>query len=123
MTTTCSAPGKIYLFGEHAVVYGMRAIASAINLCTTATVAESDQTAITSSLGTTGIDYMVHPYISRCIESLAVPAVSVRIDSEIPGGLFLRYLIYPDCRARSSRLSERIHSPAGSRDVPTTRRL
>jgi len=29
---------------------------------------------------------VVHPYISRCIESLAVPAVSVRIDSEIPVG-------------------------------------
>ena len=83
---TCTAPGKIYLFGEHAVVYGKRAIASAINLRTTVTVAESDQTTIASSLGTTGIDYIVHPYISRCVESLSVPAVSIKIDSEIPVG-------------------------------------
>jgi mevalonate kinase len=32
--TICTAPGKVYLFGEHAVVYGKRAIASAIDLRT-----------------------------------------------------------------------------------------
>ena len=35
---------KTHLFGEHVVVCDMRAIASAINLRTTATVAESNQT-------------------------------------------------------------------------------
>jgi mevalonate kinase len=37
----CSAPGKIYLFGEHAVVYGKRAIACAIDLRTTVEVTNS----------------------------------------------------------------------------------
>ena len=31
MTTTHSAPGNPHLFDEHAVVYGTKAIASAIN--------------------------------------------------------------------------------------------
>jgi mevalonate kinase len=31
----CSAPGKVFLFGEHAVVYGVRAIACAIDMRTT----------------------------------------------------------------------------------------
>lgn len=34
----CSAPGKVFLFGEHAVVYGKRAIACAIDLRTTVEV-------------------------------------------------------------------------------------
>ncbi len=33
-----SAPGKIILVGEHAVVYGHRAIAAAVDLCTTVTL-------------------------------------------------------------------------------------
>jgi mevalonate kinase len=39
--TTCTAPGKIYLFGEHAVVYGKKAIACAIDLRTTVEVADT----------------------------------------------------------------------------------
>ncbi len=39
--TVCSAPGKVFLFGEHAVVYGKRAIACAIDLRTTVEVTRS----------------------------------------------------------------------------------
>lgn len=39
----CSAPGKIFLFGEHAVVYGKRAIACAIDLRTTVEVTSADR--------------------------------------------------------------------------------
>ncbi len=44
MTRTHSAPGKTHFFGEHAIVYSTKAIASAINLRTTVTVAEANQT-------------------------------------------------------------------------------
>jgi mevalonate kinase len=44
MTTTRPAPGKTHLFDEHAAVHAAEAIASEINLRTTATVAESNQT-------------------------------------------------------------------------------
>lgn len=39
--TICSAPGKVFLFGEHAVVYGKRAIACAIDLRTTVEMSRS----------------------------------------------------------------------------------
>jgi len=44
MTTTHSTPGKPHIFGEHAVVHAAEAIVSAINLRTTATVAEANRT-------------------------------------------------------------------------------
>ncbi|MEA1870048.1 MAG: hypothetical protein U9N09_07905 [Euryarchaeota archaeon] len=44
ITTIRSAPGKPHLLGEHAAVHAAEAIASAINLYTTATVAEANRT-------------------------------------------------------------------------------
>jgi mevalonate kinase len=39
MITIHPAPGNLHLFGEHIVVYSTKAIASAMNLHTNATVA------------------------------------------------------------------------------------
>lgn len=86
MTTTCSAPGKIYLFGEHAVVYGEPAIACAIELRTRVCAKKSDLIKISSDIGKTALDFEVHPYVSSAIKKLDSPHVAIEIISDIPVG-------------------------------------
>ena len=83
---TCSAPGKIYLFGEHAVVHGEPAVACAVELRTRVTVLPAKSTSVISNgkpLGFGG-----GPYIENTLkimeEFLVLPPLSIRIDSEIP---------------------------------------
>ncbi len=83
-----SAPGKIFLFGEHAVVYGKRALVTAINLRCFANVKKRNGFRISSPLGTTGLDYEKHPYISHAIkrftEMKKIKGADIKIESQIP---------------------------------------
>jgi mevalonate kinase len=87
---TCSAPGKIYLFGEHAVVYGQSAICCAIDIRTRVQAEICDSIVIESVLGRTGIDHDIHPYVSRAIEKMqdytGIRGVKIKVDSRLPVG-------------------------------------
>ncbi len=83
-----SAPGKVILFGEHAVVYGRHAVVTAINLRCYAEAKKSNKIRIESPIATTGLDFEKHPYVShavkRFMEVKPVGGVQIKIDSQIP---------------------------------------
>lgn len=87
---SCSAPGKIYLFGEHAVVYGETAIACAVELRTRVQVELNDSIIIQSQIGRTCLDFEKHPYVSAVIEKMRefapIKGIFLNVDSDIPVG-------------------------------------
>ncbi|MET1124595.1 MAG: mevalonate kinase [Archaeoglobaceae archaeon] len=85
-----SAPGKIILFGEHAVVYGRHAVVAAIDLRCRVRVERASSFRIESPLGVTGLDFKVHPYVSFAIKRFGeikkIEGARIRIESEVPIG-------------------------------------
>src|SRR4030066_120840 len=80
---TCSAPGKMILFGEHAVVFGKSALALAINLRITSSVRSANQYSVNGH----PMKKPHHMYISAALdEAWGGPPINVDTISEIPSG-------------------------------------
>lgn len=92
MTVQASAPGKVILFGEHAVVYGKHAIASAIGLRATVTLSPSRESSL--EIADLEIDSPLSPmnpgslqdFFQTGIKIRGIPPVRIIVDSDIPIG-------------------------------------
>lgn len=104
MTSKASAPGKVILFGEHFVVYGIKAILATINRRVTVASKKIDESKISikSDLGelevstsesVEKIDSPLKPFFYIAKEMLqkfnSDGGISVEIESEIPSGVGL----------------------------------
>lgn len=81
--TRCSAPGKMILFGEHAVVFGKPALALAINLRIASEVTPANQ----YSVNRHPMRKRHHAYISASLdEAWGGPPINIETYSSIPSG-------------------------------------
>jgi mevalonate kinase len=77
----CSAPGKVILFGEHAVVFGEPALAVAIDLRTEVTVAPASEWSVDRG----SVDDAHHKYVRMAVEASGTKGpLRIAIKSGIP---------------------------------------
>jgi len=77
----CSAPGKVILFGEHAVVFGEPALAVAIDLRTEVTVTPASEWSVDRG----SIDDVHHKYVRMAVEASGTKGpLRIAIKSGIP---------------------------------------
>ncbi|MFA6803146.1 MAG: mevalonate kinase [Candidatus Methanomethylophilaceae archaeon] len=80
MITTATAPGKLIVLGEHAVVYGKPAVALAIDKRFACTIQESDATYLNGNIA----DFDSNPHIRKILEMHGLRNIAITTESAIP---------------------------------------
>ena len=86
---TVSAPGKIHLMGEHAVVYGKPALLSAINKRLSVTVSSSTTGLVLKSIEPTDYLQTIVEIVMKHIHITQKPDIIVTVTSDISAGYHL----------------------------------
>lgn len=79
---TASSPGKVILFGEHAVVYGHPAVSIAVNLTTTVSTTAYDSGGLTLDGSPEG--FARNPYLTEAAKMDNATNLDVHLRSELP---------------------------------------
>lgn len=87
-----SAPCKVYLLGEWAVVWGKPALLTTVDLRMTATISPSRHPVLDKTSYGTGsiqIKKVIEPIVKKELKIKKIPAYSLKIESDVPIGVHL----------------------------------
>ena len=91
MKVTVTAPGKVNIMGDHAIVHGKPSVLTAVNLRLTCTITDDKTGGLLTIQATESPEYIQHAVdrVKNHFQIDKLPVMNIKISSEIPIGYHL----------------------------------